>query len=431
MRIKRNLIRNTIISSPLFIIFCLSLSIIWEISYIKLSIPLLILLLVFIVTLKEFTNKETRVYFILISLIKFCFLIYQAKFKNLPMGGNDWVGYLRHAENLLNNSTIFLDLLIIADVNLFSRIMAVIFYFFDINLPVINVFVFICSLVLVKFTHKTAKLLTESAFMANLSALLISIWPISFIFGITILREIPIQLACMMSIYYFIKCLKKYNFSSLLLSFTFAVIAASFHSGMIALLLVYFIILCFYNFKKKRIGLRIQQFALVFFVLIVVFMTPISNTLFSKFDSINNVDDLVEVSSYSAGNTAYITGSASSLQEIIVQSPYRLIMFSAAPLPWQVINSATLMAWLIDGIPRMVLLWGIVNWISVYKPKNDTEKVIKFTLISSILFIYIIHAMGTANYGTAMRHRSKTLSLEIIILLWGIAIKRKKRIKNG
>lgn len=426
---SEGILTNMIMLTPLFIVFNFSLSIIWDINFFNLLIPLLLLLIVFLLTLNEFTNKENKIIFIFITMLKTSFLIYQAKYKSLPMGGNDWSGYLRHANNLLSESNNFMDLIIIPDVNLFSRIMSVIFFVFENNIVLMNIFVFICSLLLVKFTHKTAILIAENKIVADTSALLINIWPISFVFGITVLRETPIQLSFILFLYFFIKYLKENKYKNFFLALIFAIIAAIFHSGMISLVIVIITILCFYDIKNKKVGIKTNQLIYTLLILVIAFISPLSNIMLSKFDSVNDIDDFIEASSYSAGNTAYMNKSANSIKDVIIQSPYRIVMFSNAPFPWQINSSGTFIAWLIDGIPRIVLIWGIANWLKRFKPKNDFERVIKFSILFIIFSTYLIHALGTANYGTAMRHRAKVLSIEIIILVWGIILRKKKGIR--
>ncbi|PFA18428.1 hypothetical protein CN373_19250 [Bacillus cereus] len=424
-KIKDSIKSITIIA--ILVLFNFGVSIIWEIPFLNLVIPISLLLIVVLFTLIEFSNKESKIIFIMIFLFKFLMLVYQAKYKNLPMGGNDWEGYNRHAINLLVESKGFYDLLILPDVNLFSRLMSIIYYIFGTHLALINCFILIISILTIKYTHKISYILTKSKKIADISSLLVFIWPIEFIFSITVLREMPIQWSFVMSLYFFLLFIFRKKYSFFIFSIIFSLIASAFHSGMIGLVIIYLIVNSVYDVKKSKMSINPIKLVGTIFLILFIWLTPISDVITQKFSSIESTEDLIERASYSAGNTAYISGTADSLPELIVQMPYRVIMFALSPLPWQINGAPTFIAWLIDGLPRIVLLMGIWGWARRYRPKNKYEQIIKWTLISIIILTYIIHAGGTANYGTAMRHRAKILPLEVLLLVWGMFLKNKSK----
>lgn len=422
---------DLIILLSIFIILCYALSIIWSIPVISLILPIIGIVIISLDSTKEFSNKKIQLLFMIIILIKVLFMIYQAEYKNLPMGGNDWSGYERHANELLNSSGDFLKLLFLSDVNIFSRIIAVIYYFFGNYIQLVNCFVFILSLSMVKYIHKVSMLLLNDKKLSNIIALVSSIWPISFIFSITVLRETPIQWAFIISVYCFLKYIKFGRLKYLIGLVVFSLIATIFHSGMIVVLLTYILLLSIYNVRERKISISILKILLFSILILLIWVSPVSELIMQKFNSVENTEDLIDRASYAAGSTNYVSNTPSNLLEILIQTPYRFIMFALSPLPWQINGASTLIAWLIDALPRLFLMYGLLIWLKRYKVNNDQSKLIKISIILIVIFTYIMFAWGTANYGTAMRHRAKIFPLEIIIMFWSFSLtKIKKRVNK-
>lgn len=408
----------------LWIITTYSISIILEIPFFSLIIPLLLICKVTLTSMKEFSNKKSQIIFILVLLIKFLFMLYQAKYRNIPMGGNDWEGYNRHATTLLITSENFWQVFYIGDYDLFSRVIAVIYLFLGNHLSLINCFVFATSIGMVKYVRRISEIFIKDLRLSDLIALILMVWPINFIFSITVLREIPIQFALCLSVYCFINYILTTRMKYLLGIVVFSLIAAAFHSGMIGILPVYVLILAVFNVKKRKIDISLIKILISLFGLVIILSSPLGDLMLSKFSSIQSTDDLVEKTSYAAGRTQYVNTTPNNILDIFIQTPYRVIMFALAPLPWQLKGIDTLIAWLIDALPRLFLVYGIFTWIKRFKPKNPQFKIIKVCLILLIFVTYLLCAWGTANYGTAMRHRAKVFPVEVIIMFWSYSLNR-------
>lgn len=416
--------------SSVVLFICLTaylLSIIWAMPAISLTLPLLLLLAITLSTTKEFTNKKSKLLFLLIVLVKFLVLIYQAEYKNIPMGGNDWAGFHRHAITLLESSRNIGDVIVSGNVNLFSRVMAIIYYFFGAYLPLVNLFVFIISISLAKYVHRITMIITDyNGFLADKASLLASAWPISFIFSVTVLREIPITWAVTASVYHFIEHLTTKRVRHLSMAIVLSVIASAFHSGMIGVVVVYFLILSFYNVRREKRTVSPTKIIVFSLISIMILALPVGDLIMQKFSSIETTEDLIERTSYTAGRTAYVTSTPSNIFQLILQTPYRLILFALSPLPWHLRGVDTLLAWIIDTIPQWILLSYFLSWVVKYKPKDQRAKVIKQVLLLIILSTYVLNAWGTSNYGTAMRHRAKVLPLKIIVMTWYIMLNKMK-----
>ena len=125
------------------------------------------------------------------------------------------------------------------------------------------------------------------------------------------------------------------------------------------------------------------------------------------------------------GSTAYIRRVPKNAVDLVVQTPYRMVMLACAPFPWQVNSLGTAIAWLIDGIPRLVTLYMMGWYFIKCRPKDPEEQVLYLTFLLIVILTYFICAWGTDNYGTAMRHRAKIFPMEVCMLTYTYARMRQ------
>lgn len=408
--------REYILFSVLWIILSYLISLFWKVPVLPLSLFIGLIWISIFINTKYFQYEKSKLLFILIMIVKFLLLLYQSKYKNLPMGGNDWQGYHGHATNLLNSVDCFIELFFVGETNLFSRGMAIIYYLFGTHLPLINCIVFIISILQIKYIYKISKLVINKKQYIDRIIILTIIWPINFIFSITILREAPIQFLFTISIYYMIMYIKFGKMRYILLSVVYSIISAALHSGMIAITLTYILVFIGYDRETSKIKFNLFSITILLVIISILFTSGLLSPIMQKFESIENMEDLISKSGYVAGNTAYVSIVPSNPIDLLLQTPYRVIMFALSPFPWQVYSVGTLIAFFIEGIPQYLIMYCLYKYIFRFKDNTEEEKSIKKLIIYTIILSYIMFAWGTANFGTAMRHRSKFSSIMIIIL---------------
>jgi hypothetical protein len=150
-----------------------------------------------------------------------------------------------------------------------------------------------------------------------------------------------------------------------------------------------------------------------------------------KFSGVNDADSLIEKVQGSGGNTSYVKEAPMTPLGLIVQTPYRMFMFALAPLPWQVYSVSTGLAWLIDGLLRMWIIYRMLRFFIGYKAKVPQEQAIKLAFLLIVFLTYFVFAWGTLNYGTAMRHRAKIFPIEIIFVYANYNILKRKTHRIG
>lgn len=365
--------------------------------------------------LQILSNK--RQYFIYLSIIlfKFVVLIYNARFKNLPMANVDWFNYHKFALQILNQGNGIIDIFH-NNFDLYSQLVALIYYIFGANVAQIYFYMFLCSLIIFRFLYLTAFELTGDRKKSQITAFLFLVWPMEFLMSIAYLREMPIQCLLIISFYCFVKFIKYGNplhFLAAVLSIT---LASMMHPGMIGIVLVYVLVALVYLVWQNRGKLKPLHICLLVIFMLLIIAAPIAY-LFesSRMVGIHNINEFIADTHRIRGNTNYVYNPPQNLAGLLIQMPYRVLMFVLAPLPWQVYDLPTLMAWVMDGFLRLFIMYRLILFFIKFRARSSAEKAIEITVILSLLVSYLLLAFGTFTYGTAMRHRTKLFPLEILI----------------
>lgn len=420
---------------PILIFFSLTIS--YGLSYVT-KIPFLSLILIATLIIVELARiikiasfKNNAIIIILIVLIRSLLLLYQTLNKDIPLGGVDWIHYDQFGRELLSFSNgNILSILTLGDYNLFIRITALFYMLFGISTEQMFFWVFLTSLITARYIYLTSKIILKNNKHAQIVMILFLIWPIEIIHSITFLREMPIQMFVIISFYYFVLFLKEHSYFKLFLSLISITIATLLHSGMIGILITYLFILTFSN-KKSFSYPNLLKLALFLVVIFFIIRIPAFTSKFGQLSDFTDlIDNLTNISTVYGSNatTNYVNSSPNNLKELIFQLPYLLFMFTLSPLPWQIVNLGTLVAFLVEGVLRLLMVLMIARYIFIFRSKNDFDYKIKILFVFLILLTYIIFSLGTKSYGTAIRHRTKIFPIEIIFSYLGyltLIFKRK------
>jgi len=110
----------------------------------------------------------------------------------------------------------------------------------------------------------------------------------------------------------------------------------------------------------------------------------------------------------------------SSIPSLVKTSPLAIVNYLMAPFPWQIRNAFDIYGFLVVVL-RLLLLVSAV-WVWVRCPKGASRLMMGALLVVffSLAFLW---AMGTTNYGTAMRH-NLTHYWIIVLLGWPVLMSR-------
>ncbi len=104
-----------------------------------------------------------------------------------------------------------------------------------------------------------------------------------------------------------------------------------------------------------------------------------------------------------------VTLSVSSLGGFLRTAPVVTVYYLFSPLPWQ-IESALDVAGFFESVLRLVLFWMALKGIRSTSGETRKEKLF---LLAFFLSLELMWAAGTANIGTAVRHR---------VVAWGLLV---------
>jgi len=353
---------------------------------------------------------------VLIFAAKYALTLYQAKYKNLPMGGEDWWNYHRNAQGIMENAGTVLGCLLESKSDLFSRLVAVLYSLFGVHTMYINLFVFGSSLIAANYVMKTM-LLTNANYASSFRTMLVFlVWPIDVIYSVTYLREIPVQMLVILSLYHYICFLKQRQLQSVLFAFAAIAFACMMHSGVIGIIPVYIMFILVDRQKNMKL-FSLRNIILFAGALLLLRYSPFWDALTMKLGDIDTAEDLVERTQefLIEANTQYITKMPDTLTGIILQLPWRTALFAVVPLPWMIKDFSTAIAWVLDAIPQLWILYRLykLNGLS----KNTEQRVYYVIGVFCILAAYVVCSMGTTAYGNAIRHRAKVLPIILVLVI--------------
>ncbi len=365
---------------------------------------------------KMIKNKNLRLVYIVLAALKLGLLIYISAVKPPFLAGVDWYNFHNYAVTALQGGG-SITAIYENSFDLFVFLLALIYNVFGIFVDQLYFYIFAASLVVFRYMYKTVRLLTDNEKVAIIAALVVMAWPVNVVFSVSLLREIPIQLAVIISFYNFVKYLKLRQRKNLIGAFVFSVIAAMMHSGMIAITAVYLYVLLQGKLPKKRKFISIGAIILASLAMFLVILSPVGANLTDRFSGIESVDDINNKYEFQLeASTTYITSTTSSFGDFVATAPYRVVMFAVAPLPWQVNSFSTFISFLIDGLLQIILLVFIFKALKKSKKSSAFMRNVVVTGALCVLVTYFIFAMGTNNYGSAMRHRTKILPVAIVLV---------------
>lgn len=265
------------------------------------------------------------------------------------------------------------------------------------------------------YINKIARLISGDLYIAAKASLLFYIWPLEMIYSMDYLREMTMQCVFAISLYCFLLYLVENKTIQIVPAFVLAYLCVGIHSGMVGVLAAYAFVISFYNRVAEKMEFSAVKIIFVLSVVVVFMGSPLWNEVMGRFSQIDSASDIIQKTGITTGNTDYISAPSSSLG-IVAQTPIRLFYFMVSPLIWQVRSFGTMIAMVLDGIPRLYLVYSVYkNWKD-REAMSNRNRAIFIGLVIIVLCSHLIFSWGTNNYGTAMRHRLKVFPAEIILM---------------
>ena len=201
----------------------------------------------------------------------------------------------------------------------------------------------------------------------------------------------------------------------LICSLAFFVIGIILHTAMLTFGVLYLFIVIS-KYKNQDIFNRVLKTSFFIIMIVGFIIILLKNDIGTeKFNiggdgvSIQKVGWLQESSA--SGRAAYLTNlNFSNPVLIILMLPIRAVYFLYTPFIWMVRNILDVFG-IIDAIMYIYLTYCIWKQYSEIKTKYKFVQYLLFATFTTVIFM----AAATSNYGTALRHRAKIVTLLIII----------------
>src|SRR5699024_9951499 len=315
----------------------------------------------------------------------------------------------------------------------------------------------------------------------------VSFLPNFAVMNVILLRESIIIFLVTLSLYFFLKWWKKGSFIKLMIALILPIIASLFHSGSIAIVLGYIIIITFYDRRSRRFIFNYQTVisGILGIGLLFILNTLFSDLLFSKFNSIDSAADLNKTAqAYTDGGSAYLQNIESNNPIImILLTPIRMFYFIASPLPWDWRSFSDIFAFMFSSLFYIITIFFVISFLNIINIyyiilfinirfffffaylfllycrsfsvifafmfsslfyiitiffgirslniKNTDYKNLNIALLIMAVVTMIFFSWGVSNSGTALRHREKFLAVYMLLLAISyIRLKNKKTNKN-
>jgi len=145
-------------------------------------------------------------------------------------------------------------------------------------------------------------------------------------------------------------------------------------------------------------------------LLAVIGALALTNGSSSGYTAMMNISLGQQQVNVAVGRAAYLTDlTMQSTMDVVWQTPIRIVYFLFTPFPWMVREAADIFgfvdALLYTGLALLILR----NWKNI-RGNSLARVAVLFLAVGLIVF-----ALGTSNYGTAIRHRAKFAPLLIVV----------------
>jgi len=408
----------------------LLLASILETPLISIIVPLLVIGAFHLMTIGKMHTMFGQVAYILVAIFAFGLLVYQIEFGNIPMTGVDWVRFEFHASAILSASDVA-ERLVEGPENAFPKIVAVIYVLLERHLALVFLFVHAFWVVSLHFVQRLTLALGLTNEVADSAAVGYMILPINLVFSVSYLRESLNQLLFAACLLLFVGYVQNRSASRLIGSFVLAAANALLHSGMVAVLAVFLLFSILYDRGSGRISRNPYRVGMALVILLAVLWSLIGSPFMEKFGDLSG-ESVLEAGQASRGNTTYVTRTPENFLEMVLLTPYRMVMLLTAPLPWQVYDFSTALALLLSAVPQWILLWGVGRYFRRGSVES-LDPALRVLFVALVIACTFAFSWGVSNYGTAMRHRMKWSAAVVILATLGLKRegRRARRRRRG
>ena len=277
----------------------------------------------------------------------------------------------------------------------------------------------------VRFFYLTAKQLYNPRVARSLS-IVFAFWPTYLLFTSILLREAFVVFGLMAGIYYLVSWQNKGRSIYLVYSCLALMLGVAMHSGVILALAALPVAVLYsqtpadklWGNRRSRVG-RIFLVSTMAIAALIIFSSGVGLQKFSRNENLS-ASNIFELQNNSARNrTAYLSDiDGSSYTQLVLQVPQRIVYFFLKPMPWDV----EIMIDVVGFIDALFFLAIIIIIFTRLRSRRITRN--ELIILGIGVLVAATYAVGTSNYGTALRHRMKVLPIVLLIAVRPVTLHR-------
>ena len=266
---------------------------------------------------------------------------------------------------------------------------------------------------------------------------IMAFYPSMILYSVLTMREMYICFFILIAFFGVVSWTKTRSLKSILIGMLGFTAATFFHGGMFVGAFVFALIIAITGINKifnsllnLRINLKVFAFVLIIFACSGYYVSgKVTLPYLGNFDTLTKTNVYLRKSLFStSGDSSYPKWTISNnMTELLYKVPVRSIYFVFAPFPWDIKKTSHLIG-LIDASFHMYLVFLII------KNRKTIWKDPSLRFISIILLFYIlVFAVAVGNFGTAIRHRTKFVTIFLLLaapLVKKFTLLKKNKQKN-
>ncbi len=290
-------------------------------------------------------------------------------------------------------------------------------------------FIFLCfSMVALYAAYRIMQELEVDIRYRRIAMAVLCFLPNYAILSVLFLRESTIAMMIALSLLMFVKWMTGESSLYFWGSFVPILFASTFHGGVAGVLVGYLLARFFYDKKSQKFHMSIKTVIPAVFVafLLVFLFNNYADVFFGKMKNVEEVSDIAEATMGEGGSTyAQYVGDSSSVLNMIVYSPIRIIMFQFTPFVWQIRNLRDVIALCFNALFYIYVWYKTIKYLISKKQKHRKAVIIFAIIWFATTFVF---AWGVTNVGTAIRHRDKMVAIAGV--LFGLTMDRDESLEK-
>lgn len=268
--------------------------------------------------------------------------------------------------------------------------------------------------------------------VVNISMFLIAMLPLYSIHSSIFLMEAYPVMFSAVALLFFVRWYRGQGEKNFLYTMIAALLAAFFHTGIITAAAGYVLVRLIYDPRTSKFhfswkSLALGLIAVALFIFIFINFASLFSDKLGGIKSYEDIDSGVNWDNVAKSGYSRYVGNSSSISNIIIYTPIRIIffLFCPLPLPFMMRGLQDVIAMVFGSFFYMYTYYRAILYI---KHRGKFANLAKCILIVGLITAFVF-GWGRADMGTNSRHRDKLVAVYIVLLAISMT-DNKKSVKH-